>query len=97
MFKIFAIVFLAGLLSACAEEHYGVSASLANQLASTEVSCDFLQNSKYSKGYWVRNELDGWGLLVVSKNNEPNSYTLGLMAHGHEMALETRVIECEKL
>ena len=95
MIRVLGIISLVGFLASCAEDHHGVSASLINQLASTEVSCDFLQNSKYSKGYWVRNELDGWGLLIVSKNNEPNSYTLGLMAYGHEMALETRVIECE--
>ena len=82
---------------ACDENHEGVSYSLKAELNNIEVSCQFLEKSKFSKGYWVRSELDGWGLLVVTKDNAPNSYTLALMAHGHERALETREIECEKL
>ncbi|RXJ66757.1 hypothetical protein CS022_24510 [Veronia nyctiphanis] len=84
-------------LMACSDGHEGASHSLKQELKSTEVSCQFLESSKFSKGYWVRSELDGWGLLVVTKNNEPNSYTLALMAHGHERAMETREIECEQL
>ncbi len=84
-------------LSSCTDNHEGVSYELVAMLEKTEVTCEFLKSSKYSKGYWVRPELDGWGLLVVTKNNQPNSYTLALMAHGHERALETREIECEKL
>lgn len=84
-------------LSSCVDSHEGVSYELVATLEKTEVTCEFLNNSKYSKGYWVRPELDGWGLLVVTKNNRPNSYTLALMAHGHERALETREIICEKL
>ncbi len=82
-------------LSSCADTHEGVSYELVATLEKTEVTCEFLKNSKYSKGYWVRPELDGWGLLVITKNNQPNSYTLALMAHGHERALETRTIECK--
>ena len=84
-------------LSSCAADHEGVSYELVAALEKTEVTCEFLESSKYSKGYWVRQELDGWGLLVVTKNNNPNSYTLALMAHGHERALETREIVCETL
>ena len=84
-------------LAACADSHEGASHSLKAELESTDVSCEFLESSKFSKGYWVRSELDGWGLLVVTKDNKPDTYTLALMAHGHERALETRVINCEKL
>jgi hypothetical protein len=84
-------------VSSCVDNHEGVSYELVATLKKTEVTCEFLKSSKYSKGYWVRPELDGWGLLVVTKNNQPNSYTLTLMAHGHERALEIREIECEKL
>ena len=81
--------------SSCIDNHNDVSYELVKMLEKTEVNCDFIKKSKYSKGYWVRNELDGWGLLVISKNSEPNFYTLSLMAHGHEMATETRIIDCE--
>ena len=99
--KIFYLVlitsFLTIVLYSCSDEHRGVSASLKNELRRIEVSCEYLKTSKFSKGYWVRSELDGWGLLVISEANQPNTYVLGLMAHGHEMALETRMIECERL
>ena len=88
------LTFIFSLIS-CADNHEGVSYELIATLEKTEVTCEFLQNSKYSKGYWVRPELDGWGLLVVTKNNQPNTYALALMAHGHERALETREIECK--
>ncbi len=84
-------------LTSCEGDHSGVSHSLKAQLASTDVSCEFLADNKYSTGYWVRSELDGWGLLVVTKDNEPNMYAIALMAHGHERAIETREIECEEL
>ena len=89
------IVLLCLLNVACVDDQEGVSHSLQSELENTVVDCEFINDSKFSKGYWVREELDGWGLLVMTKSNEPNTYTLALMAHGHERALENRVIICE--
>ena len=95
LMRIMIPVILGLIIGACSDDHEGVSHSLQAQLKNTIVDFEFLKNSKFSEGYWVREELDGWGLLVITKNNEPNSYTLALMAHGHERALESRVIDCK--
>jgi hypothetical protein len=84
-------------LTSCAEDHEGVSFSLQSALKDTVITCEFLKHNKFSNGYWVRSELDGWGLLVISSNNKLNYYDVSLQAHGHERALETRKVECEKL
>lgn len=95
--KLTLMALISFLLISCSEDHKDVSYELVMQLKNTKVSCDFLANSKFSKGYWVREELDGHGLLVVTKDNQPNSYTLALMAFGHERALEQRKIHCSEL
>jgi hypothetical protein len=95
--KLTLLIIISILLISCSESHEGVSYELQMQLKNTKISCEFLSNNKFSKGYWVREEMDGQGLLVVTKDNEPNKYTIALMAFGHERALETRTIECTEL
>ncbi len=84
-----------GLITACAEEHVGVSNSLLNHLRSTELDCGELKNWDFTKGFLVREDLDGWGVLIISRANEPDMYDLSLISHGHERAFETRKIICE--
>jgi hypothetical protein len=91
------LILISMFLISCSESHEGVSYELQMQLKNTSVSCEFLSNNKFSKGYWIREEMDGNGLLVVTKDNDPNMYTLALMAFGHERALETRAIVCPEL
>jgi hypothetical protein len=95
--QIFSIIISSILLASCVEDHRETSFSLQSALEGTEVNCDYLAGSKFSKGYWVRSELDGWGVLIISSSNEENTYELSLLAHGHERAFETRKIECGKL
>ena len=95
--KLSLLVIISILLISCTESHDGVSYELKMQLKNTNVSCDFLSNNKFSNSYWVREEMNGKGLLVVTKDNDPNMYTLALMAFGHERVLETRRIVCPEL
>ena len=97
MMKIILVSVLLIVLVSCSKTDDEVSFELGSYLKSIDVTCDFLKNEKYSKSYWVRSELDGNGLLVITKNNNANFYDLSLSAHGHERALETRKIQCEKL
>ena len=91
------LILFAILLSSCSEDHGEASFSLKSYLKELEVNCELLAAPKFSKGYWVRSELEGQGILIVSKSNNPNEYVLSLMAHGHERALESREINCEQL
>ena len=95
--KLVLISLVSFCLFACGNNHEGVSFELEMHLKSIKVSCAFLENNKFSKGYWVRSQLDGNGLLVITSTDKLNTYTLALMAHGQERALETRTIECLKL
>ena len=85
------------LLSACVDEHTGSDPSLEMYLEGIELSCDELRAWDFTKGFLVKRELDGWGVLIISRNNEPNRYDLSLVAHMHERVFESRVIQCEKL
>jgi len=83
------------LLTACSGQHDdSPSASLELALEGLTVTCQDLQNDRFSRGYWLRSVLDGWGLLIITENHSADSYTLSLMAHGQERAMETRIIEC---
>lgn len=91
------ILFAACVLSACVDEHGGSDQSLEMYLEGIELSCDELRAWDFTKGFLVKRELDGWGVLIISRNNEPNRYDLSLVSHMHERVFESRVIQCEKL
>ena len=80
-------------LGGCKEEHR-VSYELVMSLKEMKVTCADLKEEKIGKQFWVKSVLDGWGILVISKGNEAHQYNLSLISHGHERAIETRIIQC---
>ena len=86
-----AALFLGG----CTDEESRGSEELSKLLQELKVTCDFLAGDRINEQYWVRSELDGRGLLIVTPTNSPNTFVLSLLAHGHERALETREIACD--
>ena len=89
------IVLASCFISACAEEHSDVSYSLISHLRATKLDCDELRNWDFTNGFLVKKDMDGWGVLIISRANEPDMYDLSLVSHGHERAFETRKIVCE--
>jgi len=89
------IVLISGFISACVEEHSEVSYSLVNHLRETKLDCAELRTWDFTDGFLVKEDLDGWGVLIISRANEPDMYDLSLVSHGHERAFETRKIVCE--
>ncbi len=79
------------------EERRGPDPSLKRYLEGIELSCDELLSWDFTKGFLVKKELDGWGVLIISRNNKPKKYDLSLVSHMHERIFETRVVECQKL
>lgn len=96
-FKSIISIFLTCVLGACVEGHVETSFSLQSALSDMNVTCDDLKQPRTGKLFWVKSVLDGTGILLVSKSNRQNEYDLSLTSHNHERAMETRIIECEKL
>jgi hypothetical protein len=97
MMTVRLLTFLAAsmLLSSCAEDQGETSFSLQSSLEGMEITCDELSSWDFTQGFLTKSELGGWGVLIISRNNKPNTFDLSLVSHGHERAFENRRILCE--
>ena len=83
-FKSIFTLLVMTMLAACQENHGETSFSLQSALSDMVVTCDDVSKPQMGKLLWVIPALDGTGILLVSKSNEPNKYILLLISHFHE-------------